>query len=147
MLGWVRRQWGVRASPEALLVQLYVLDITLAGALGAVLLVSGERQFSGPAFTSAQDLVDWMPGEPHVTWGCLFIALAATLLGSLGRQESAVRVLRFGMVVYVFLAVACLSALVFRDADEAGSFICIASLIFATNHLVLSVHLDGYGWR
>lgn len=147
MFQGLRRKWDSRARPEALLVQLYCLDIAAAAALGVVLLISGERQFSGPAFVSAQDLVGWLPGQSHVIWGCLFIALATLLLGCIGHQKPSVHALRFGMVIYVFLAVACLVAILFRDVDEAGSFITIASLIFATNHLVLSVHLDGYGWR
>lgn len=143
---WLREQWAARASPGALFVQLYVVNVVLATALGVVLLASGERRFHGPSFASAKTLVAWLPFEPHAVWGAGFVTLAVFLTGCLGRHRPAVWSLRAGMLIYLFLCIATLSSFVFKG-DEPAAFIGIACGIFASIHLLISVHVDGYGWR
>ena len=126
-----------------LAVRLYILCACLAFGLGAAVLVGREERFSGPSFTTPRALVEWSGVPAYIGWAGLFIVYGILLVFSLGRDR-AVHVLRFGIVVYCFLALSFLgSVAVDPKASITG---VVAYFSFAMAHLFLSDHLVFRGW-
>jgi hypothetical protein len=138
---WLER---LELRPETLLIQMYSLKVALAFGLSAVIVAGGEERFSGDAFKGPRALVAWLPVEPYMPWATLFLLLGAALVYGIGKPV-AIHVLRFGMVVYVFLLIA-FACSAFQDPTVAFTG-CVAYTVFAAAHLLVSAHLDTYGWH
>lgn len=131
-------------SPETLLLQIYSLKIALAFGLGAVILAGGDQRFNNPSFQSPRDLVSWTGLDARVVWGILFLALGAALVFTIG-MRLAVHVLRFGMVVYMFLVVGFIVSVINSPAASLTGIVAYGT--FGIAHALVSVHLDKYGWN
>lgn len=137
-----------------LFVRFYTLAAGLAFGLAGAFALGGASRFAGPSFEGARDLVSWLPGHPHLWWGALFAVYGVALVASLGRAI-AVHVLRFGVVVYLFLTVSFVSSVVFERAAvlQDGSIVraalsgIVAYGTFTVFHLTLSDHLTHRGWE
>lgn len=123
----------------------YVLLAGLGCGMGGVILTGGEDRFSGPAFRGPRDLVDWLPFfDAWVYWGVLFL-MYGMALGVTMKRPAAVHVLRFGLVVYSFLALT-LAVSVLREPTVAAVG-CVLCLGFAALSLFMSDHLGCFGWE
>lgn len=144
---------GPRANN--LFVRLYVLMAGLGFALGGAFALGGSQRFASPAFEGARDLVAFLPGQAHVWWGGLFIFYGVLLVAALGRRVAAIHVLRFGVVVYLFLTTSFISSVVFERslvlADGSVVKAALSGIVaygsFAIAHLILSDHLTHKGWE
>lgn len=128
-----------------LFMRIYVLMAALSCGVGAVILTGGASRFSGPGFRGPRDLVAWLPFfDAWVYWGALF-ALHGIALALSMKRSIAVHTLRFGMVVYVFLAITFVVS-VFKEPTAAavGS---VAYFVFAILALFMSDHLERFGWE
>lgn len=123
----------------------YVLLACLGCAIGGVILTGRSERFSGPAFRGPRDLVDWIPLlDAWVCWGVLFLLYGLTL-GLAMKRAAAVHVLRFGLVVYTFLALT-LAVSVLREPTVAAIG-CVLCMGFAALSLIMSDHLECNGWE
>lgn len=127
-----------------LLVRSYVLLAALSCGVGGVILAGGAERFSGPSFEGPRDLVAWLPLDAWVWWGTLFMAHGVALALAL-KRPLAVHMLRFGMVVYAFLAIT-FAASVFQEPAAAATGV-IAYTGFAALALFASDHLEHHGWE
>lgn len=52
---------------------------------GLIVALQGQQRWSSASLTTANDLVEWLPWPPSLTWGWLFAATGVAILaGSLG---------------------------------------------------------------
>lgn len=121
----------------------YALLAAVSCTFGAVILVGGPDRFTEPSFAGPRELVSWAPFEPWVYWGALFMIHGIVMILSIKRKP-AVNVLRFAMVVYVFLTITFLVS-VFREPTATAGW-CVIFAGFACLALFLSDHLGEYGW-
>lgn len=134
---------------EALLLQVYILMISLAYGLAAAVFVGGKDRFSTAAFDESRALVGWLVQplgflEAFQVWGVFFLFLGTSLVMTIGRRM-AKTILRIGSVTYLFLA------LTIGTSDvEPRLLVPVSIVVFvviAAIHIVLSVHIDKRGWR
>lgn len=127
-----------------LFVRTYVLMVGLTFGLGSVILTGGSERFSGPSFAGPRVLAEPLPWlQPHVYWGLLFLLHGLLLVTALGRQR-AVHVLRFGIVVFWFLAFGFVVS-GFQQSTAALTGV-VAYLVVGSLFLVLSDHVRARGW-
>lgn len=135
----------VRRRSKDLFFRVYVLMAALSCGLAGVILEGGSIRFSGPGFRGPRELVSWLPFfEPHFYWGVLFMLHGIALVVCVYRPL-AKHVLRFGLVVYSFLSLTFLLS-VFKEPTVAATG-CVAYLGLGTLCLLLSDHLEQYGWE
>lgn len=132
-------------SLATLLIQMYSLMIALAFGLGVVILTGGDGRFSGTALSGARDLANWVPIlEPQEVWGALFLLLSFALVWGIGKR-AAIHILRFALVVYLFLAIAFLNS---SGTDPTVALTAVVAYVtFGIAHALISVELDLHGWR
>lgn len=134
----------MRPNYNSLFVRVYALMACLGIGLGVAVAVGGDDRFSEPSFTTPRALVSWLPIAPHWVWGLMFIVFGTVLVITLGRRI-AVHVLRFGIVVYLFLATSFAGSV---QVDARASFVGIVFCSgLAVLHLLLSDHLTSKGWE
>lgn len=144
MATWLKQQRvALREIRPEILLQTYMLMVALSFGLGGVIIAGGEQRFSGPSFKGARDLVSWA-GDPHLLWGAMFILLGALLVWGVGKRM-AIHFLRFGLVVFVFLALSFVRSISVSPAVALTGIVAYA--IFGALHLALSLHLDKHGWN
>jgi len=125
-------------------VKVYVLMAALAMGMSGAFIVGGEARFSSPSFTVPAQLVQALPFGSNVAWGTFFFCYAIALIYTLGRS-GAIHVLRFGIALYLFLAISFGGSVVV-DTKAAASG-AITYIAIATLHLFLQDHLSSRGWE
>lgn len=136
---------STQTAADTFLLRLYTLLVGLSFGLGTVILTGGPQRFASPSFDGPKALTSVLPWfSPHTYWGLLFAAYGLALIGALGRWQ-AVHVLRFGVVVYMFLAVA-LTVSVFTNPIAALTGV-VTYLVLAGFHAVVSEHIAHTGWN
>ncbi len=129
---------------DTLFSRLYVLMACISCGAGAVILGGGAPRFSGDEFKGARDLVNWMPFfDSWVYWGALFL-LHGLGVGYSLQRPIAKHVLRFGIVVYTFLAFTLVYSL--TQGPTVAAFGCVLCFGIAVLALFLSDHLEQHGW-
>lgn len=129
---------------RALFVRFYALMACIAIGLGIAFFVGGEVRFSGHGFVGAHDLVAWLPIPAYLSWAALFLIYGLGLVAALGKKDLAIHLLRFGVVIYLFLVTSFVrSAMLDPVAALSGIVIYTAT---AVAHLFLSDHLTQLGW-
>lgn len=136
-----------RTLPEPLLFQVYSLMVASAIGLSAVIFTSGffgSDVFRGGELRGPRDLVQWIPyTTPEALWGILFLAIGALLIWGIQKSWT-IHVLRFSLVVYLFLSISFVTSV---GTSAISLMAAVFALIHALLHLVLSVRIDVYGWR
>lgn len=129
---------------HTLFVRTYSLMIGLQFGLGAVMIAGGRERFSAPSFDGPRDLVAALPYfPPHVYWGLLFLLHGAALVLTMGRR-GAIHVLRFGLVVCMFLTIAFLISVFTNPVAALVWVVTYAAL--GVLFLLLADHLHDRGW-
>lgn len=126
-------------------VRFYVLAAGLGIGLGAATLVGGEARFSEPSYSGPAGLVLWTGIPAHWVWGAIFLTYGIILVLAFGRHTTSIHALRFGVVLYFFLAVSFVgSAALDARASLTG---IIVYTVFAMAHAFLSDHFHSRGWE
>lgn len=133
----------MRPGHSALFVRTYILCACLAIGIGSVILLGGARRFNAPIFRTPRALVEWLPMDPHWSWGLLFLAHGVALALTYARA-TALHVLRFGIVVHLFMAIGVASSVALEA--RAPAVAVVGFLFFAGIHLFLSDYLAGRDW-
>jgi len=135
---------GRSGSPGGLFaVRFYVLGTCLAIGLAVAIVGGGDARFSAPSFDGPRGLVSWTGFDPHLVWGAAFLAYGIVLVGGLGRTW-AIHALRFGLVLYWFLAISFTGSLFTQPTASATGLVAYACIGVA--HALLADHFHAYGW-
>lgn len=140
----------MRLFHDTLTARVYMLMVGVSFGLGAVVLGGDPRRFSGPSFEGPRHLVQWVPGwEPHQLWGALFL-LHAIIMVALWGRTTAVHALRFGMVVFWFLAIAFATSVATVEMVRSQPAPALTAVVMYTGwgtlYLLVSDYLSDRGW-